>query len=279
MIRLQRSLSGLAFLLVLPLPAAGQGIVDVVVEGNELRAGISLPGGLGADLTIGFEQVVGLTPESVGLSASLANLTDPDLLARLGQGSLLAAFPVLLRIEPPADNGLSFRGVTSISLHTHNLDYLPGTPLRIFAAPLGGRFEDITESVGKGSYRCRGRKGSFSEFLILADLRPARMVVAEKLGRLDRILDENADAIDGAVLDDLTSLAAEIRSAWAAGQPQQAVAKTNAFLEAVKRNSGPAIPDVWRSSRDVVNVAGLLRAAGETLRFSLNLKSNLLGLL
>jgi hypothetical protein len=279
MIRLQRSLSGLAFLLLLPLPAAGQGIVDVVVEGNELRAGISLPGGLGADLTIGFEQVVGLTPESVGLSASLANLTDPDLLARLGQGSLLAAFPVLLRIEPPADNGLSFRGVTSISLHTHNLDYLPGTPLRIFAAPLGGRFEDITESVGKGSYRCRGRKGSFSEFLILADLRPARMVVAEKLGRLDRILDENADAIDGAVLDDLTSLAAEIRSAWAAGQPQQAVAKTNAFLEAVKRNSGPAIPDVWRSSRDVVNVAGLLRAAGETLRFSLNLKSNLLGLL
>jgi hypothetical protein len=279
MTRLQRSLSGLAFLLLLPLPAAGQGIVDVVVEGNELRAGISLPGGIGADLAIGFEQVAGLTPESAGLSATLANLLDPDLLTRLGQGSLLAAFPVLLRIEPPANGGLSFRGVTSISLHTHNLDYLPGTPLRIFAAPLGGRFEDITESVGKGSYRCRGRKGSFSEFLILADLRPARMAVAEKLGRLDRILDENAGAIDGAVLDDLTSLAAEIRSAWAAGQSQQAVAKTNAFLEVVKRNSGPAIPDVWRSSRDAVNVAGLLRAAGETLRFSLNLKSNLLGLL
>lgn len=278
MTRLHRSLLGLAFF-ILPLPAVAQGIVDVVVEGNELRAGISLPGGIGADLTIGFEQVVGLTPESVGLSATLANLLDPDLLARLGQGSLLAAFPVLLRIEPPANGGLSFRGVTSISLHTHNLDYLPGTPLRIFAAPLGGRFEDITESVGKGSYRCRGRKGSFSEFLILADLRPARMAVAEKLGRLDRILDENADAIDGAVLDDLTSLAAEIRSAWAAGQSQQAIAKTNAFLEVVKGNSGPAIPDVWRSSRDAVNVAGLLRAAGETLRFSLSLKSNLLGLL
>lgn len=277
MTRLPRCLPALA-LLLLPLPAAAQGIINVVVNGNELSAGISLPGGIGADLVIGFEQVAGLTPQNLGVSASLVNLLDPNLLARLGGGSLLGAFPMLLRIEPPAQGGLSFHGVASVSLHTHNLDYLPGTPLRIFAAPLGGRFEDITASVGKGSYRCRGSKGSFSEFLILADLRPVRLAVAEKLTRLDRILDENADAIDGAVLDDLTSLAAEIRSAWNAGQSQQAIAKTDAFLALVQANSGTAIPDVWRSSRDAVNVAGLLRAAGETLRFSLGLKSNLLGL-
>ena len=277
MTRLHTSLLGLA-LFVLPLPALAQGIVNVVVDGNELRAGISLPGGIGADLEIGFEQVAGLTPQSVGLSASLVNLLDPNLLSRLGVGSLLAAFPVLLRIEPPANGGLSFRGVASISLHTHNLDYLPGTPLRIFAAPLGGRFEDITTSVGKGSYRCQGRKGSFSEFLILADLRPVRMAVAEKLDRLDRTLDENADEIDAAVLHDLTSLASQIRSAWNAGQTQQAIAKTDAFLEVVRLNSGTAIPDVWRSTHDTVNAAGLLRAAGETLKFSLGLKSNLLGL-
>jgi hypothetical protein len=43
----------------------------------------------------------------------------------------------------------------------------------------------------------------------------------------------------------------------------------------VVANSGSAIPNVWRSSRDLVNAAGLLRAAGETLRFSLGLQTNL----
>lgn len=279
--RLHRSLSGLILLLLAaPLPAVAQGIVDVVIDGNEARAGISLPGGIGADLTIGFEQVVGLTPENVGLSATLVNLTDPDLLARLlGQGSIPALFPVLLRIEPPAEGGLSFSGITSISIHTHNLLFVPNTPLRIFAAPLGGPFEDITESMGMGSYRARGCKGSFSEFLILADLRPLRTAIAEKLDRLDDVLDENAARIDPAVLAQLTSLAAEIRAAHAAGKTRLAIEKTESFLNLVKSNSGTAIPNVWRSSRDIVNVAGLLRSAGLTLRFSLNLKSNILGLL
>jgi hypothetical protein len=266
----------LAFLLLLlPLPAAGQGIVDVVVEGNELRAGISLPGGIAADLTIGFEQVVGLTPENVGLAAGLVSPTDPALLARLTQASIPVGFPVLLRIEPPAEGGLSFSGVVSISLHTHNLLFVPNTPLRLFAAPLGGRFEDITESMGMGSYRARGRKGDFSEFLIVADLRPLGTAIQAKLNRLDQLLDENAASLDGAVLAELTALAADIRAAWAAGRTRDAITKTEAFLDAVKRNSGAAIPNVWRSSRDLVNVAGRLRAAGETLRFSLSLKSNL----
>lgn len=277
MTRLHRCLPVLA-LLLLPLPAAAQGLVDVVVEGNELRAGISLPGGIGADLTIAFEQVVGLTAENVGLSVSLADLTDPDLLARLGGGSIPVAFPVLIRIEPPADGGLSFSGVTWIGLHTHNLIFVPNTPLRLFAAPLGGRFEDITESMGMGSYRARGCKGSFSEFLILVDLRPLPTAINEKLNRLDRVLDENADRIDPALLPQLTSLAAQIRSAYAAGKTKLAIDKTEAFLNLVKANSGTAIPNVWRSSRDLVNVAGLLRSAALTLRFSLNLKSNLLGL-
>lgn len=279
MTRLQRCLPALALFLVLPLPAVAQGIIDVVVEGNEVRAGISLPGGIGADLTIGFEQVVGLTEANVGLSASLADLTDPDLLARLGSGSIPVAFPVLIRIEPPSDGGLSFSGVTWISLHTHNLIFVPNTPLRLFAAPLGGRFEDITESVGMGSYRARGCKGSFSEFLILVDLRPLPMAINEKLNRLERVLDENADRIDPALLPQLTALAAQIRSAYAAGQTKLAITRTESFLNLVKTNSGTAIPNVWRSSHDLVNVAGLLRSAALTLKFSLNLKSNLLGLL
>lgn len=271
-------------MLLLPLPAAAEGlmegIADVVVEGNELRAEIALPGGIGADLTLTFEQVVGLTEENAGLDASLVSPLDPSLLSRLTQAVIPAGFPVLIRIEPPADGGLSFSGPVSIALHTHNLPYLPGTLLRIYGAPLGEPFEDITDYVGSGSYRCRGRKGSFSEFLILTDLRPLSLTIREKLERLDVTLEDNHALIDPAVYAQLTTLAAQIRSAHEAGNKSLAITRTNQFLALVVANSGTAIPDVWRSSRDLVNVAGLLRAAGETLRFSLGLQTQLgLGLL
>lgn len=276
-----KRITGLALLaLLLPIPSAAQGIVNVVVDGNELRAEISLPGGLGADLTISFEQVVGLSAANLGLSVEVVDLLDPDLLARLTQAQIPLGFPVLLHIEPPAGGGLSFSGVASISLHTHNLAFLPNTPLRIFAAHDGGPFQDVTASMGMGSYRACGRKGDFSEFLILADLRPINATIAEKLDRVDHILEDNEERITPAVYTQLTTLLSQIRSAHASGNTRRAIAKTEEFLNVVKSHSGAAIPDVWRSSRDLVNAAGLLRAAGETLRFSLSLKSNLsLGLL
>jgi hypothetical protein len=275
------SLTGLALLMLLfPLPALAEGILDVVVDGNELRAEISLPGGIGADLTLAFEQVVGLTEENIGLDAFLVSPLDTTLLARLTQAAVPAGFPVLIRIEPPADGGLSFSGPVRIALHTHNLPYLPGTLLRIYGAPLGGPFEDITEYVGSGSYRCRGTKGSFSEFLILSDLRPLSLTIREKLERLENTLDGNEAIIEPAVFSQLTARAAQIRAAYEAGNKNLAITRTNQFLSLVTANSGSAIPDVWRSSRDLVNAAGLLRAAGETLRFSLSLKTPLgLGIL
>lgn len=275
------SLTGLVLLmLLLPFPALAEGILDVVVEGNELRAEIALPGGIGADLTLSFEQVVGLTESNVGLDASLVSPLDTALLARLTQAVVPVGFPVLIRIEPPGDGGLSFSGPVTIALHTHNLPYVPGTLLRIYGAPLGGQFEDITQYVGSGSYRCRGRKGSFSEFLILTDLRPLSLTIREKLERIDNILEDNEAIIDPAVYSQLTTLAGQIRSAYEGGNKSLAISRTDQFLALVVANSGSAIPNVWRSSRDLVNAAGLLRAAGETLRFSLGLKTQLgLGLL
>ena len=270
------SLAGLTLLMLLfPLSASAEGILNVVVDGNELRAEISLLGGIGADLTLTFEEVVGLTEANAGLDAFLVSPLDTGLLARLTQAVIPAAFPVLLRIEPPAGGGLSFSGPVTITLHTHNLPYLPGTLLRIYGAELGETFEDITSYVGSGSYRCRGRKGSFSEFLILVDLRPLSLTLREKLERLDVTLEENEAIIDPAVHSQLTTLAAQIRSAYEAGNKNLAITRTNQFLALVVAHSGSAIPNVWRSSRDLTNAAGLLRAAGETLRFSLGLKSNL----
>ncbi|HKH45674.1 MAG TPA: DUF6689 family protein [Thermoanaerobaculia bacterium] len=259
-------------LLLLPLPLAAQGIVNLVVQGNEVHAGISLPANITADLTISFEQAEGLSAESIGLSASLVSLTDTQLLARLREVSIPSAFPVLIRIQPPAEGSLSFQGVASIEVHTHLLPFTLNTPLRLYAAPEGGLFRDITASVGMGSYRAVGRKGSFSELLILVDLRTANQVIAQKLDILDQLLADHEAAIAPAVFSDLSALAAEIRSKHSAGRTQAAISKTEEFVALVQAHSGADIPDVWRSARDLTNVAGLLRAAGETLRFSLIMK-------
>jgi hypothetical protein len=186
---------------------------------------------------------------------------------------------MLIRIHPPENGGLSFQGVASIEVHTHLLPFTLNTPLRLFAAPEGGMFRDITASVGMGSYRAVGRKGSFSEFLIVVDLRGVNQVIAQKLDRLDQILADNEASIDPEVYDDLTALAAQIRSKHSAGQTQAAITKTEQFVSLVQAHSGTEIPNVWRAAGDLTNVAGLLRAAGETLRFSLIMKNQQGGLL
>ena len=259
-------------LLLLPLPLAAEGIVNLVVQGNEVSAGISLPLDITADLKITFEQAEGLSAESIGLSATLASLTDPGLLSRLQSALIPGALPMLLRIQPPTDGGLSFQGVVTIEIHTHLLPFTVNTPLRLFAASEGGKFQDITTSVGMGSYRCKGRKGSFSEFLILVDLRPVNWAIAQKLDRLDQILEDHEAEIAAPVFAELTALAAAIRSKHSMGQTQAAIGKTEDFIALVEAHSGADIPNAWRSAGDLDNVAGHLRAAGETLRFSLIMK-------
>ncbi|HXU47033.1 MAG TPA: DUF6689 family protein [Thermoanaerobaculia bacterium] len=257
------------------LPA--RAAITVTVNGNSASASVSLPGGLGADVTVSFESVVGLSPANLGLSAERISPTDPSLLSRLSGSAIPAGFPVLLRIEPPATGGLSFSGVATLEIHTHNLQFTPNCPLRLFAAPLGGRFEDITAGMGVGSYRARGTKGGFSEFLIVTDPRPVNQVIAAKFERLDRLLDEYASAVPGALYDDLEARLDAARSEAARGATLEAIRQIDGFLSVVEQHSGSDIPNVWRSARDLPNVAGYLRAAAMTLRFSLGLKSDLAG--
>lgn len=260
------------------LPASGQGIVSSTITGNSIEVSVALPGGIGADVGISFEQVSGLSLANLGLSAHLANLLDPAFRARLPSPLVLTVLPLLIRIEPPAAGGLTFSGVTEIDIHTHNLNFVPGTPLRFFSAPLGGKFEDVTVAMGSGSYRARATKGGFSEFLIVADLRPRSQVVTAKFDRLEELLDQYDGSMPGSVYDDLEDLLGDARSAYSGGSSTAAIAKIDAFVAMVEQHSGTDIPDVWRSARDVQNVAGYLRGAALTLRFSLGLKSTLLGL-
>lgn len=263
-------------LLVASSPAFATGVVVAAVDGDSLEARIQLSGGVGAELTVAFEEAVGLSADALGLSASL--LDAADLLAlqpRLGQlVSVPAGFPVLLTIEPPASGALSFSGVVSIELYTHDLVYVPGSPLRLFAAPLGGAFHDITGTTAGGSYRVRGHKGDFSEFLIVADVRPVDAVIGEKFTDLDAKLTSYGSFIASALYTQLVTLLAEAEAAFDGDDVVAAIEKIEAFAAAVEAASAEDVPDVWRSARDLTNVAGELRASATTLRFSLLLKAN-----
>lgn len=285
---LNRILAYCLLFLVAALPVAGQGIAvhrvasplslpilqpgDLTVLGNLLNLTIVLPGGISADLTVSFENVTGLSPAHLGVTSQLISPLDVGLLSRLpGLTAILSSFPVLLRIEPPAGGGLSFTGIAEVQLHTHNLLYFPGTPLRLFAAPLAGVFADITDDMGPGSYRVSGSRGGFSEFLIVADLTPVHQVILAKYDRLSQLLVDNAGAISAPVRADLTSELAASRAHYLEGDTAAAIADLDLFIATVEQHSGSDIPDVWRATHDVVDVAGLLRAGGRTLRFSLDL--------
>lgn len=253
-------------------PAQANGIFDVAVEGDVATVEVAL-GATTATLTVRFENVVGLNADNLGLSATLV---DPlSLAGRLPSGvSLPAGFPLVVKISPPASGGLSFSGVASVELYTHDLQYTVGSPLRLFSAPDGGSFTDVTTLVSSGSIRTGGSKPDFSELIIAADLRPLSTVIQSKYTKLASLLSQHSGSMPGALHTELSSLYSASHSAYAGGNLVAAIEYLEAFADRALAASGNGLPDVWRSSRDIVNVAGALRSAAATLRYSLTLASN-----
>lgn len=274
-----RSKMGFAMMLLgvaIAQPASASPITDPVVEDNRVSVNVDF-GTVSTELSIEFEKAVGLSLDSLGLSAELVDPLDPALVSRLSDSlniSLTGGLPILVRIQPPVDGGLSFEGIANIELYTHDLQYTAGTPLRLFSSPDGGIFRDITAQMSSGSYRVRGSKGNFSEFLIVADLRTIASVIDGKFGRLSDLLYAYASKIESTLFSSLESDVAAAQAAWNNGDLVTAIAKVEEFASRVRAADGGAISRVWRSSRDLDNVAGELRAAASTLRFSLTLASN-----
>jgi hypothetical protein len=277
--------------------ASAQVPFPLTVTRNEARATIELPGGIGAEVTIQFEDVVGLNPAALEVEATLVNPLDPALLARLpgyppppppppplGLPPLLpplppvtipAAFPLLLRIGPTASSMLTFAGLASVSLHTHNLELDPAVPLALLKAHDGGPFVDITANEGRGSYRAGGGGGDFSEFLIVVDRRPIDEVIQGKFNALQALLVEHQGVIAPAVFDVLQQRFNQAQNLYVAGALQLAIAEMRSFSRYVSSRSGMDIPDVWRANcGGTANVAGLLRGSADTLRFSLDRKAS-----
>jgi len=147
----------------------------------------------------------------------------------------------------------------------------------MYAAQEGGPYSDTTiRNVNVGtSYRVTGSKGGFSEFIIVNDSRPLDTVITDKLNKLDHILADNSGLIAAPVGDTLAAELAAARAHFVAGDAAAALSDLDAFLATVDQHSGQNvtdIPNVWRASGGVTNVAGLLTAGAQTLQFSLRLK-------
>jgi hypothetical protein len=250
-------------------------VITPVINGNELTGRIELPGGIAADLTVTFEQVVGLTPNALTITATLVNPLDTGLLARLPSGaSIPVGFPVLVEIQPSAGSTLTFSGVYRISLYTHNLNIQ--TPLRMVRGGSSGPLVDMTGFLEVGSVRAGGTGPGYSQFLLVLDPRPLDPVITSKFDALQSLLTAHAGTMPPAVSAGLQQQLTAARDLFEAGDTSGAITAVAAFATSVKDQSGTAIPDVWQANNPaVVNVAGLLRSAADTLKFSLTLKSNL----
>ncbi|GHA76039.1 hypothetical protein GCM10007067_11550 [Lysobacter bugurensis] len=248
--------------------AAAQALpVSIEASGNVAHARIGLGSTSLADVTLSFQDASNLNAASVGISAEQLNLADPTLLARLPAGSLTqiaSGLPVMITVEPPASGGLSFRNTGRMEIHTHALPYTVGSSLRVFKAPLGGSFRDVTDEIAQGSVRARSTYGGFSQFLIVSDLRPTADVVAEKVARLRT----NVDALPAAEQAGFDTLIDNAESAVARADYADAIANVDALKARALERGGSALANEWRASRDVTNHAGEIAANAATLRFS-----------
>jgi len=255
-------------LMLLSTVATAQSLpVSVNTSGNTANVVIGLPGQTLAEVSLAFEDVSGLNASSIGVSAERISISDPALLARLPDISLLqpsALLPVLITIEPPSQGGLSFRDTGRIEVHTHALAYTVGSSFRLLKAPLGGAFRDITDEIAQGSVRARGTYGGFSQFLIVTDLRAT-----------DDVIDVKIDALRARVASlpigerpVFTALLDEVESSVADGDFSAALAAIDAFRGRAASRGGQQLANEWRATRDADNQAGELVAGAATLRFS-----------
>lgn len=258
----------LAFLVAAPAASAQSLPVSVNVAGETATIVVGPASEPLADITLSFDDASNLTAAGLGVSAQLVNLADPSLLARLpgmAVTQLDSAFPVLITIEPLAAAGLSFERTVRVEVHTHALPYTVGSSLRLFKAPVGAGFRDITDEIAPGSVRARGTTGGFSQFLIVADLRDTGTVVAQKLAWL-RAKVATVPVAERAPLNDYLDA---VESKIALGDHNAALLTLDAFRARVLTRAGTgAIAWQWRAARDLDNPAGELLAGAATLKFS-----------
>lgn len=278
-----------ALLVSVLLPSLAVAQVTVTVNGNVAHADISLVSGLQTyegEVTITFDGPTDLSPPSLNLTAQL--VTPASMAGRLPSGTAVdPAFPVLITVEPATverifasgvelnetgAGNLRFVNAYDFEIHTHELVFVPNTPYRVFKAPLGGAFFDITADVTNGSVRGRGRSGGFSQFLMVKDTR-AETLLGLPIIAIGKLVDLELRLV-GAILNnvlrlELAGLLTNVNLALLSLNYATAILQIDQFLLRIDEEAGTGIANVWRSQRDLVNDAGDLDGLARSLRYSI----------
>lgn len=297
---LRRWISAAVGATALALATAAPAQVVVGVDGDTASATISLTDSGGttyeADVTIVFDTPQNLTPQALNLTAEIVNVAETNVRLKGDGGAncvllLLPicptvdpAFPVMITVEPidfpwlfrggfensaetfPGFGDLSFLNTYHMDVHTHDLAYTNNSPYRLYKAPVGGNFHDVTNDVLAGSVRVRGRGGAFSQFVVATDPRLPLVVAVQKIGDLNlRIL---AAALSDGLRLDLLGLLAQVDTLLLVDLIG-AIAALDDLIDLIDVNAGTEIANVWTAHRDVVNDAGEMSELAQTLRFTL----------
>ena len=267
--RLSRKVWLLAALVLWSGLAVAQSLpISIGITGNVATIRVGSTASPMADVILTFDDAVGLTPAALGVSAQLVDINSATMTSRLPNASLVkltSGLPVMITIEPPRTGGLIQRRVTHVEVHTHALAYTAGSTFRLFKAQLGGTFRDITGEVAPGSVRTRGTTPGWSQFIVVADLRPSAGVIMSKYSYLRT----QAGVLPDVEKAPLLALLDQSEAALGNGDFATASARLEEFRARVSQRAGTAIPDVWKATRDVTNTAGELLAGADTLAFSI----------
>lgn len=247
--------------------ALAQALVQVTVAGNTANARVAIGTLELAELNLSFDQVSNLSASGLGISVNLVSLLNPLLSGRLPGNltQLPAALPLLITVQPTVGGNLTMHNTVRVEVHTELLPYTAGSRLRVFKAPLGGAFVDITDEVSPGSVRTRGTTGGFSQFLVLLDLRSTAAVIHQKDAAL-RVITATLGSSDQTLLNGYLDQAA---AAVAAQQYATALVALDQFRAHVSANAGGSIPNTWTPSATSGNPAGNLLGGAASLKFSI----------
>src|SRR5678816_4254482 len=112
-------------------------------------------------------------------------------------------------------------------------------------------------------------------FLIVRDARADDDIILGKFDALQAVLTDNGGLIAPLVALTLQLRLSAARTLYLAGSLLPAVSKLTTFTSFVVAHTGGDIPGTWHADDPgQVNVAGLLRVAADTLKFSINRKAS-----
>ncbi len=268
----------LPILLLASLPLAvapAQAAVVVTIVGDVATAAITIEEGVesySATLRLSFEQPQNLTEACLGIAADFLDATEIAAIdARLPDPLGLEIdtdFPIRVSVEPPPGCGLSFINEVQIELTTADLDYEDFSPYRLMKGPIAGPFADITAAVEPGSIRARGRGGTFSEFVIVADLsQDFALDSTQLLAALANELDDPDIALTARVA--LEAQLAIVDSAFRSGQIGAARQALVAFEFDLRGFSGAGVPNAYVPEVGLGSEVGELLALSGALGFQL----------